>query len=90
MRALVQSEIVNVANFEAIQELRIEAEAIEAMHGQNPYSSYLRKHGRRPSRDEASVIGRLLAGRVRADDGSMQPKPVSKTVGKQSRRSRAI
>jgi hypothetical protein len=58
-------------------ELRAEAEALEAWYGPNAYSNYLRKHGRRPDTEQAKTIGRLLGGRVRADDGSMQP-PLSK------------
>jgi hypothetical protein len=54
-------------------ELRAEAEALEAWHGPNAYSNYLRKHGRRPDTEQAKTIGRLLGGRVQADDGSMQP-----------------
>lgn len=63
-----------VADLELARELRLEAEAIEASNGPNPYSDYLRKHGQRPPREEASAIGRLLGGRVRARDGSMQPQ----------------
>jgi hypothetical protein len=58
-------------------ELRAEAEALEAWHGPNAYSNYLRKHGHRPDIEQAKTIGRLLGGRVQADDGSMQP-PLSK------------
>jgi hypothetical protein len=53
--------------------LRSEAEAIQAQYGKNVYSEYLLRHGRRPDREEAAAIGRLLGGRVRAADGSMQP-----------------
>ena len=87
MRRLVQSEDANFTDIEAIRELRIEAEAIEASHGQNPYSNYLRKYGKRPNRVEAEFIGRALGGRVRADDGTLQPKPIAKYVSKQSRHS---
>ncbi len=55
------------------RDLRSEIEAIEAWYGPNAYCSYLRKHGRRPKPEEAASIGRLLGGRVEADDGSMQP-----------------
>lgn len=58
-----------------------EAEYLEACYGPNPYSAFLRKHQRRPDRDQASTIGRLLGGRVRASDGTMQP-PLS-TADKQ-------
>lgn len=71
MRSHVQSEFVS--DIEGIRELRIEAEAIEATYGANPYSTYLRKNGKRPSKEEAAGIGRVFGGRVRADDGTMQP-----------------
>lgn len=62
----------------AARDLRIEIETIEAWYGPNAYSSYLRKHGRRPKPEEAAAIGRLLGGQVRADDGTMQP-PLNET-----------
>lgn len=55
------------------RDLQTEIEAIEAWYGPNAYCSYLRKHGRRPKPEEAASIGRLLGGRVQADDGTMQP-----------------
>lgn len=57
----------------AARDLRAEIEAIEAWYGPNAYCSYLRKHRRRPGPEEAASIGRLLGGRVQADDGTMQP-----------------
>jgi hypothetical protein len=71
----VQSESAGIVDFEATRELRFEAAAIEASYGPNVYSNYLRKHGKRPTRAEAITMGRLIGGRVRADDGSMQPSP---------------
>lgn len=50
-----------------------EAAALEAAHGKNPYSDYLLQNHRRPSPAEAATIGRLLGGRVEANDGSLQP-----------------
>ena len=64
----------NVLNLSATRELRTEIEALEAWYGPNAYSNYLRKYNRRPSREEAVGIGRLLGGQVKADDGSMQPQ----------------
>jgi hypothetical protein len=55
-----------------------EALALEAHFGKNAYSDYLLHHHKRPDRDEAATIGRLLGGRVRAADGSLQP-PLTKT-----------
>jgi hypothetical protein len=65
-----------VLSLSAARDLRTEIEALEAWHGPNAYSIYLRKHGRRPSAAEAAGIGRLLGGRVMANDGTMQP-PIS-------------
>lgn len=76
MRSHVQPDFIT--DFDAIRELRVEAEAIEATYGANPYSAYLRKHGRRPSKEEAAGIGRVLGGRVRAEDGTMQPPPLTR------------
>jgi hypothetical protein len=56
-----------------VDTLLAEAQAIEAWYGINAYSGFLKKHGRRPDRKQAEVIGRLLGGQVEADDGSMQP-----------------
>jgi len=56
------------------EDLSLEADQIEALNGVNPYSTFLRKHGHRPDRTQASTIGRLMGARVRASDGTMQPK----------------
>jgi hypothetical protein len=53
--------------------LRAEAATLEAWHGPNAYSTFLHKHGRRPDPQQAAMIGRLLGGRVKASDGTMQP-----------------
>jgi hypothetical protein len=61
---------------DAAREVRLlvaEAESLEAWYGPNAYSAYLRKQGKRPPRDEAATIGRLLGGQVEADDGTRQP-----------------
>lgn len=71
MQRLVQPN--GVLNFGAAQELRIEIECIEAIHGPNAYSDYLRKYGRRPDPATAAAIGSILGGRVKASDGTMQP-----------------
>jgi hypothetical protein len=54
-------------------DLFLAADRIEALNGKNAYSSFIKKHGRRPDRDQAATIGRLMGGRVRASDGSLQP-----------------
>lgn len=66
----------------------VEAEGIEATYGPNPYSDYLRAHKRRPSRDEAAAMGKLWGGRVRADDGTMQP--VIRPTQEQRRKAREL
>ncbi|MBS0530453.1 MAG: hypothetical protein JSS22_13855 [Proteobacteria bacterium] len=53
--------------------LNSEALALESEYGKNAYSDYLRKHHKRPTPQEAAGIGRLLGGRVQAEDGSLQP-----------------
>lgn len=57
----------------AVRDLMVEAEGIDAAYGPNAYTDYLRTHKKRPTRDEARAMGKLLGGRVRADDGTMQP-----------------
>lgn len=57
------------------RDLRAEAAALIEAQGQNLYSSFLIRHGRRPERREAVAIGRLMGQRVRASDGSLQPLP---------------
>jgi hypothetical protein len=73
VRQHVQTEVTNIPNIQAIRDLRIEADALEATYGPNAYSKYLREHNRRPDPNAAASIGWVLGGRVRADDGSMQP-----------------
>jgi hypothetical protein len=62
------------ASADARDLLRAEAAEIEAWYGKNAYSDYLSEHGRRPDPDQAAVIGRLVGMRVKASDGSMQPR----------------
>lgn len=57
--------------------LASEALALEAQFGKNPYSDYLLRHHKRPDRAEAATIGRLMGGRVKAADGTLQP-PLTK------------
>ncbi len=73
MRRHVQSNVIT--DLQDVQELRVEAEGIEATYGANAYSDYLRRHGQRPDPISAAAIGRYLGGRVKANDGSMQPVP---------------
>lgn len=58
----------------SVTALAAEAAAHEVWHGPNLYSSFLRKHDVRPDAAQAATIGRLMGTRVRASDGSMQPR----------------
>ena len=73
-------------------ELAAEAEAIQAWHGRNAYSSFLIKNGTRPDPKQAATIGKLVGGQVQASDGTMQPpltKAEKRLVGElRQRRSR--
>jgi hypothetical protein len=73
--ARVQSENSNetILDFQTARNLRIEVETLVSLYGPSAYSQYLQKHGSRPDPETAAAIGRLIGGRVRADDGSMQP-----------------
>lgn len=62
-----------ILDIQEVRELRIEGRTIEATYGPNAYSDYLRRHGRRPDRETAAAIGRLLGGQVKASDDTMQP-----------------
>ena len=71
---LVENDSEAIAQRPINADLLLEADKIEALNGSNPYSAFLRKHRRRPDRDQAAAIGRLLGGCVRASDGTMQPQ----------------
>jgi hypothetical protein len=71
------AELDQLVPCEDLDSLISEAAFLEASHGLNAYSSFLRKHGKRPNPEQAAVMGRLLGGQVRADNGTMQP-PLSK------------
>lgn len=79
----VHADGVVLALGDAAEQARIrrllvsEALALEAQYGKNAYSSYLLRHYKRPDRSEAATIGRLLGGRVKAADGTLQP-PLTK------------
>ena len=78
MAQRVESSEDSVATFadgQAARELRIEAATAAAKYGSNVYSDFILKHGRRPDRAQAAAMGRLIGGRVRASDGSLQPTP---------------
>ncbi len=78
-------QVVSLQGEKAEREAREEAEKVllqEVAHYklQNPgnaYTDYIEKNRKRPDKETAADIGRLLGGQVKADDGSMQP-PKSK------------
>ncbi|WP_216331162.1 hypothetical protein [Rhizobium sp. X9] len=88
-------QIVSLAGEKADRDAREDAEKAllqEVAHYklQNPgnaYTDYLEKHKKRPDRDTAADIGRLLGGQVKADDGTMQP-PKSKSQKEADRENR--
>lgn len=67
------------------RELRSEAAALIERYGPNAYSEFILKHGRRPTRGQAATIGRLMGARVRAADGTLQPKRLNRRKAKNSR-----
>jgi hypothetical protein len=72
--------------------LRSEATALSALIGQNPYSNFVLKFGRRPDRSTAATIGCLMGTQVKAADGSMQPPRTAaeRAAVKEARRLRRI
>jgi hypothetical protein len=57
-----------------IRELRAEAASLIETHGHNAYSDFILRHGRRPGRSQAVAIGQRMGIRVRAADGTLQPR----------------
>ena len=74
-------QVVSLAGEKADREAREEAERAllqevaqhKLYHPANAYTEYLEKHKKRPDRETAAGIGRLLGCQVKADDGTMQP-----------------
>ncbi|WP_313609333.1 ParB/RepB/Spo0J family partition protein [Rhizobium sp.] len=74
-------QIVSLAGEKADREVREEAEAAllhevaqhKLYHPANAYTDYIEKHKKRPDRETAAGIGKLLGCQVKADDGTMQP-----------------
>jgi hypothetical protein len=54
--------------------LRAEAAEIEVAYGKNAYSDFLVRQGRYSEPRQAATLGQLTGLRVRASDGSMQPR----------------
>lgn len=75
-----------------LRELRSEAAALRSVHGENAYSDFVLKHLRRPDRDQAAAIGRLMGVRVRAADGTLQPEPTKaeRVAARKSRRQQRV
>jgi hypothetical protein len=65
---------VAIVHFDDVQAVKMEARAFEARHGKNPYSDFILIHGRRPDKSETAGMGRMMNLRLRAADGSLQPK----------------
>lgn len=64
----------SVLQLDDVQAIKMEARAFEARHGKNPYSDFILSRGRRPDQNEAAGMGRMMNLRLRAADGSLQPK----------------
>jgi len=64
----------SILQFDDVQAIRMEARAFEARHGKNPYSDFILTHSRRPDQNEAAGMARMMNLRLRAADGSLQPK----------------
>jgi hypothetical protein len=62
-----------IADLAQVRELMVEASGLEATYGRNPYVDYLVAHKRRPPPEVAALIGKIIGGRCRADDGKMYP-----------------
>lgn len=71
-------------------DIKAEASVFARRYGKNAYSDFLLTHRQRPSREQAATIGRLMAIRVRADDGSLQPEPSQRerAAAREAKRSR--
>lgn len=81
LRAGARERMGGVVSFEEAaplarlrRDLRAEAIALTEARGPNLYSDFLIRNGRRPERAEAASIGRLMGHRVRAADGTLQPR----------------
>src|ERR1700742_2164223 len=81
LRAGAREAVGGVVSFEVAaplarvrRDLRAEAMALAEARGPNLYSDFLNRNGRRPERAEAASIGRLMGQRVRAADGTLQPR----------------
>ena len=74
-------QVVSLAGEKAEREAREEAETAllqevaqhKLYHPANAYTDYIEKHKKRPDRETAAGIGKLLGCQVKADDGTMQP-----------------
>lgn len=64
---------LSVASAPVDAQLLAEADKLTNQIGPNPYSKFLRDHGKRPDPAAAAVIGQVLGIRVRASNGTLQP-----------------
>ncbi|KRA63127.1 ParB/RepB/Spo0J family partition protein [Rhizobium sp. Root651] len=74
-------QVVSLHGEKVAREAREEAEAAllqevaqhKLYHPANAYTDYIEKHKKRPDRETAAGIGKLLGCQVKAADGTMQP-----------------
>jgi ParB-like chromosome segregation protein Spo0J len=74
---------------EAEHALLDEIRRYKLYHPANAYTDYVEKHRKRPDRNTASDIGRLIGGQVKADDGTMQP-PKSQAQKQSEREAKSL
>jgi hypothetical protein len=85
LRLVRDEDVPAVPMTDAEEGARLEAEYRQALllldisgyerdHGPNAYTTYVRKHGKRPPPAEARAIGLVVGKRVKADDGRFYPK----------------
>lgn len=77
------------ADVRTARALRTQASEFAKRHGSNAYTDFILRYGQLPDRHQATSIGKLIGKRVKASDGSMQPRP-TKAERDALRRERAI
>jgi hypothetical protein len=81
--------IIAFGQLDTQRALRAEFAANAAANGADAYTDFIQRNGRLPDRLEAAAIGRLLGKRVRAADGTLQPRP-SKSQRAAAKKAREI
>lgn len=85
LRLVRESDAPPPAVSDEAEDARIEAEYQQALllldisdyeraNGPNAYTTYVRKHGKRPPPAEAKTLALVIGKRVKADDGRFYPK----------------